>query len=115
MRGSRKLQRVVLLLLVAGSTGCYHYRVRAPRPDPATEYRGRTVWSFFWGALQSAPVLADGCEPSNAIDEVRTNTNLGFTLITAATLGIASPIHVEWRCAKQQSGVGELRVPEPRP
>jgi hypothetical protein len=71
MRKYPKLARVVLLLLLGAGTGCYHYTVEAPRRDPATEWRGRTVWSFLWGALQSSPVPADGREPSNAIDQVR--------------------------------------------
>ena len=109
---SRPKLAPALLLALAASVGCYHYTVEAPRRDPATEWRGRTVWSFFWGALQSPPVPAEGCEPSNAIDQVRSSTNLGYTLITAATLGIASPLQVEWRCAKQQTGAGEIHAPE---
>jgi hypothetical protein len=108
-----KLARAVLLLALLGATGCYHYTVEAPRRDPATEWRGRTVWSFLWGALQSSPVPAEGCEPSNAIDQVRSSTNLGFTLVTALSFGLASPLQVEWRCAKQQTGPGQIRAPEP--
>ena len=115
MRRSPKLTSALLLAAVAMS-GCYHYTVEAPRRDPATEWRGRTVWSFLWGALQSSPVPAEGCEPSNAMDQVRSSTNLGFTLITAATLGLVSPLQVEWRCAKQNPGGGVIRAPEqPRP
>jgi hypothetical protein len=113
MKRGRKLTAWLLAAALLPATGCYHYTVEAPRRDPATEWRGRTVWSFLWGALQSAPVPAEGCEPSNAIDQVRSSTNLGFTLITAATLGLASPLQVEWRCAKQQTGTGVMRVPAP--
>ena len=114
MRSIPKLAAV--LLVAAAASGCYHYTVEAPRRDPATEWRGRTAWSFLWGALQSSPVPAAGCEPSNAIDQVRSSTNLGFTLITAATLGLVAPLQVEWRCAKQNQGGGEIRAPErPQP
>lgn len=112
MKNSAAMLCATLLLAPVAGSGCYHYRVRAPRPDPATEYRSRVVWSFLWGALQTTPVPAQGCEPANAIDEVRASTNLGYTLITALSFGLASPLQVEWRCAKRQSGVGELRDEE---
>jgi hypothetical protein len=43
---------------------------------------------------------------------VRSSSNLGFTLITAVTLGLAAPLQVEWRCAKQQEQGGVIRAPE---
>ena len=89
-----------LALGLIGQAGCYHYRVRAPRPDPATEYRSKTAFSFLWGALQP-DIRADGCEVPNAVDEVRVTTNLVFGLVMVGTAGIVSPMKVEWRCAKQ--------------
>ena len=91
---------LVLGFVLLAQAGCYHYRVRAPRPDPATEYRSKTAFSFLWGALQP-DIRAEGCEVPNAVDEVRVTTNLLFGIVMVGTAGIVSPMKVEWRCAKQ--------------
>lgn len=96
----------VVVATIAGGPGCYHFRVTAPQPDPATEYEQRTVHALFWGLLQTDTRAVD-CE-SNALDEVRVTTNFGYALVSVATLGIWVPMDVEWRCAKEPSGEGEL-------
>ena len=90
---------VLAFLLVA--EGCYHFRVTAPSPDPATEYQSRTVHSFFWGLIQES-VPANDCA-SNALDEVTMTTNLGYSVISVVTLGIWMPMNVRWRCARQEA------------
>jgi hypothetical protein len=103
-------------LFLALGTGCYHYRVTAPDPTPATEPQRKTVHSLAWGLVnqpQSVSTLA--CEPSNALDEVRVTTNFGYTVLTALTLGFWSPLQVEWRCAKQQEEEGFIGVQLPPP
>jgi hypothetical protein len=43
------------------------------------------------------------CEKSfNHLNKVTVKTNLGFILISAATLGIVIPQRVEWCCAPQE-------------
>ena len=86
---------VLILLLLQG---CYHYRVVAPRPDPATDYERRTVHALFWGLVQQDVPAAD-CV-SDAMDEVRVTTNFGYLVASVITLGIWVPLDVEWRCAK---------------
>jgi hypothetical protein len=81
------------------SQGCYHFRVTAPNPTPATDYEKRTLYSFAWGLVQQN-VPAQDCA-SNALDEVRVTTNFGYVLISVVTLGIVVPVDVEWRCAKE--------------
>ena len=83
------------------SSGCYHYYVAAPNSDPATEPQRRKVHAIAWG-LVARPVFiaATNCAATNALDDVRVNHNLGYTLITVATLGFWAPMQVEWRCAK---------------
>jgi hypothetical protein len=100
----RRASRVVTATLsLALSAGCYHYRVTAPDPTPATEPQRKTVHSLAWGLLsQPQSVRTLECEPSNALDEVRVTSNFGYTVLTALTLGFWSPLQVEWRCAKQQ-------------
>lgn len=100
-----------MLLLVAAmlsiQTGCYHYRVITPKPDPATDYERRTVHALFWGLGQPEDIETADCL-SNAIDEVRVTTTLGYALVSVATLGVWMPLHVEWRCAKEPSPNGEI-------
>jgi hypothetical protein len=86
-------------VILLQQAACFHYRVVAPDPSPATEYRTRTVHSFAWGLLEK-DARATGCEPSNAIDEVRVRTNVGYLLVTIVTLGTWAPLTVDWRCAK---------------
>lgn len=102
-----KIFLLVLLFITPLTTGCYHYRVIAPDPDPATEYEKRTVHSLFWGLLQARDISADDCL-SNALDEVRVSTNLGYSAISVATLGIWMPMDVRWRCAKEALIDGEI-------
>jgi len=105
---SRQMQIcLVLLLLIPLTNGCYHYRVVAPDPEPATEYENRIVHSLFWGLVQSKDISADDCL-SNALDEVRITTNIGYSAISIATLGIWMPMNVQWRCAKEPLQEGEL-------
>ncbi len=105
---SQRLQvYLVILLLLPFLSGCYHYRVTAPDPDPATEYESRVAHSLFWGLVQSKDISADDCL-SNALDEVHMTTNLGYSVISVATLGIWMPMNVQWRCAKEPLQEGEL-------
>jgi len=101
----------MLLLFVVATisiqTGCYHYRVVTPKPDPATDYERRTVHALFWGLGQPEDMETTDCL-SNAIDEVRVTTNLGYALVAVATLGVWMPLEVEWRCAKEPSPNGEI-------
>ena len=96
-----------LLLLL--SAGCYHYRVAAPAFDPATEPQRAVVHSLAWG-LVNKPVttLARNCANSNALDQVRVSSNLGYTLVTVLTLGFWAPVEVEWQCAKRREEPGDI-------
>jgi hypothetical protein len=98
---------LVFLILIPLAASCYHYRVIAPEPEPATDYEMRTVHSLFWGLKQARDITADDCL-SNALDEVRITTNLGYSVVSVATLGIWMPMDVRWRCAKEPPIEGEI-------
>ena len=97
---------VLVLCMMTTCGGCYHYRVVVPEPDPATDYEQATVHALFWGLLQR-DVAADDCI-SNAMDEVRVTTNLGYLAVSVATLGIWVPMQVQWRCAKEPQPNGQI-------
>ena len=113
VQGRRRSRPVQVLLLVGligllpVQAGCYHYRVIAPEPDPATDYEHRRVHAYLWGLLQSDDVEATDCL-SNALDEVRITTNLGYAVVSVLTLGIWVPLEVQWRCAKEPSPNGVI-------
>ncbi len=101
MRIMKGVRAGVTALAVAASTGCYHYLVQVPDTDPATEWQKRTVVSYAWGLVGTHDVHPQNC-PSNALNDVRTTTNLGYIALTTVTLGLVAPAQVEWRCAKRQ-------------
>jgi hypothetical protein len=102
------------LILALVLQSCYHYRVSSTNFDPGTEYQRKTVHSYFWGAVQKRDngidVVTANCDAVkiNKIDEVRVTTNIGYALITVATLGIWCPMQIEWKCAKPCTTVGEI-------
>ncbi|MBU3742389.1 MAG: hypothetical protein FGM24_08910 [Candidatus Kapabacteria bacterium] len=90
---------LAMLLLCCVVTSCYHVRTVAdPEAQRDANPRTATVCIYLWGLVQPR-IVAPECE-SKALQEVRTSTNLGFALITVATLGILCPLTVEYTCAK---------------
>jgi len=110
----RRGKRPIVVLAFAVSVlaaGCSTTTVSVPNPDPVTEYRERnmTAHTFFWGLVQDPQtVVATNCE-SNSLDNVRVSTNYGYALVTVLSLGIWSPLDVNWRCAEApDSGSGKF-------
>ena len=61
--------------------------------------------NLFWGlAIKPKnglnPPNCAAPDPAVGFHEVRVTTNLGYSIITVVTLGIWSPMKVEWQCAK---------------
>ena len=114
-----RLSSIPLLLLIVTVTclgpGCYRYRISTTKFDPSTTYVKKTAHSFFWGLVQKrergVDVVAANCDSLglNSLDEVRVTTNFGFALLTVATLGIWSPMTMEWKCPKPCAREGEIR------
>ena len=61
----------------------------------------KTTWTFAWGLIQPKDINPQ-CEPAfNHMNRVTVKTNIGFILISAATLGGVIPQTIEWCCAPQ--------------
>jgi hypothetical protein len=94
---SKPLQAAVCAIALTMASGCYHSRIILPAPA-ATDPETRTVHSLFWG-LQQENVEPSNCT-SNALQQVRVDWSLGYAFLTVITLGIWSPMTVQWQCAK---------------
>ena len=59
----------------------------------------KTTWSFLWGLVQPKDINPKCDSRFNHMNKVTIKNNLGFALISVATLGIAMPQRIEWCCA----------------
>jgi hypothetical protein len=112
LKGGRQILIICLVAITTFSSGCYSYRINT-RAQAGTEVsKTITAHSFFWGLLQKPKdgISTPNCDSLdiNGMSVVRVKTNLGYALITVATLGIWSPIKLEWRCSKPCQQVGHL-------
>jgi len=95
------------LLCLVILQGCYGYRVHVIQPDPVTEPEKQMIHSLFWGlVLVPQSVVAGNCL-SNALDEVYITSNFAYSFATVVSLGIWSPLDIEWRCAEKSAHDGE--------
>lgn len=103
------IRKAYLLLIFCTLQSCYHYRITTSGFDPSTGYQKRTAHSFFWGLVQQN-VVATNCDTLKlkSLDEVRVTNNFGYSFLTVATLGIWSPVQIEWKCPKPCPREGEL-------
>ena len=78
----------------------------APQAGSVPPSGRKTVHTLAWG-LVAENAVADNCAKSKAMDEVRVNSNFGYSLVNVATLGFWSPTTVEWKCSRprEQSGM----------
>ena len=110
-QGSFIKRLFVGLLVVCLFSGCYTYRI-STRAQAGTEVTVVNANSYFWGLLQSPKggIRTPNCDSLdiNGMSVVRVRTNLGYALITVATLGIWCPIKIEWRCGKPCQKIGHL-------
>jgi len=108
-----------LVAFTSASPGCYTYHVyqvggpssRELGNQPSTEWRHKTLNALAWGAVrQDLPI--DNCQLPDSqrfgIEEIKIETNMGYVLASAATLGLWSPLEVSWRCARPHGATGTL-------
>ena len=107
----KKMRAVPIVALLFVFNSCYSYRV-ATQALPGTETSGTmTAHSLFWGLVKKpAEIHTPTCDSLgvNGVAEVTMKTNFGYALITVATLGIWSPMKVEWKCSKPCKKTGIL-------
>lgn len=106
----KQIRSVSLVALLFFFNSCYSYRV-ATQAQAGTETSGTiTAHALFWGLVKKpVEIHTPTCDSLgvNGVAEVTMKTNLGYALITVVTLGIWSPMKVEWKCSKpcKKSGI----------
>ena len=92
-------------------SSCYTYRV-ATEALPGTENsKPVTAHALFWGLIQKpTEIHTPVCDSLgvNGMAEVTVKSNFGYSLITVATLGIWSPVQIQWKCSKPCKKTGEI-------
>ena len=92
-----------IIILGYSLSSCYSYRV-ATHALPGSEIsKTITAHSLFWGLVQNPrEIHTPICDSLgvNGMAEVTMKTNFGYALITVVTLGIWSPVKVEFKCSK---------------
>jgi hypothetical protein len=108
---SRHLTIACLFSISFFFSSCYSYRVATQAQAGTETNKPITAHSFFWGLLKSPKEIhTPTCDSlgANGMAEVNIKNNFGFSLITVATLGIWSPMRIEWKCSKPAKKTGIL-------
>ena len=87
---------LILIAIFFATTGCMNTHLIAKYDTASVQSSQATKVTLFWGILQPKDIPA-ACE-SESICKVSTKTNIGFILISAATLGIVVPQTITWDC-----------------
>ena len=101
------IQFFIILALLLATAGCASNKIHGPDKwaDANAVPERRTVWTFAWG-LAHQNIDAGKCQ-GPGLGEVTVKSNLGYSLISVLTLGIAMPVTIEWRCAKDSPTGGD--------
>ncbi len=102
MKGMSLITGIILIGIVPIAPGCTTTKVISKYDCDTFSNNSvykRTTWSYAWGLVQPKDINP-GCDPRfSHLNKVVVKTNLGFTIISTATLGIVIPQRVEWCCA----------------
>jgi hypothetical protein len=100
-RHRKKILLALLVLFVITMQGCFHYRVINKPSVEGTEYKDTVVRSYLWGLVNKPQNFnVTNCDSCVGIDEVVFSKNFGQSFLTVITLGIVSPMKVQWKCHK---------------
>ncbi|GAA0562161.1 Bor/Iss family lipoprotein [Chitinophaga japonensis] len=100
---------LVFAAFMVAFSSCYTYRV-ATHAQSGTGVKKVTAHSYFWGLAQQKDIPTPNCDTLGiyGMSEVRVRNNIGYALITIVTLGIYSPVQLEYKCGKPCPKTSEL-------
>ena len=102
----RRIANMIVLLLIINLAACMNMRVAATYDSNNPVPEKVTKWTFIWGLVQPKDIETDSnCE---SICIVTAKNNLGYILISAATLGLAVPLSIEYQCCAFDPGEGDI-------
>lgn len=114
-KGYSYFRNMVPAWLISGSllfSSCYTYRVATQAQAGSEASKFTTAHSLFWGLVNSPKdgIHTPVCDSLgvNGLSEVTIKSNFGYALITVVTLGIWSPVRVQWKCSKAIKKTGIL-------
>ncbi len=94
---------VALVFVLLSFSSCYTYRVATHAQEGTVLSKPVTAHMFFWGLVQKPKQITTPICDSlqvNGMSEVTYKSNFGYSLITVVSLGIWSPVKMQWRCSK---------------
>jgi hypothetical protein len=95
----RRLRHAAVVVLLAGSAGCYHATVETGlTPSPQT-VENRWASSFIFG-LVPPKTISTQAKCANGVAKVETQLSFLNQLVGALTLGIYTPMDVRATCAQ---------------
>jgi hypothetical protein len=94
--------RHLLLIGLTLGLGCAGvYQVKATDATAGAPHHGEVHWSYLWSVFPANIDAGNLCH-GNALANVKTETNLGFELLSLVTLGTVTPVTVSFDCAAGQ-------------
>lgn len=87
-------------------TSCMSTSVVSTYDNDSIMKHTKTSWNYAWGLITPKDINPE-CE-SGQMNAVTSITNIGYILISAATLGIVVPQTVSWECAPVESSIEPL-------
>lgn len=92
------------MLFILSSCMSTHIVAKHDSDNPVPEQV--TKWNYFWGLVQ--PEVVETGSLCKSICQVTVKNNLGYILLSAATLGIVVPTSVEYECCAHEPDPGDL-------
>jgi len=97
---------VLLAVLFISLSSCYNYHLVQTYDADSAISTDTTVYSYFWGNKQIQDIQANCRE--GGIARVKVRKTVGHYLLTTITLGIVSPVKIEWYCIPADEDEEEL-------
>jgi hypothetical protein len=101
------LTLALLIFSITISPGCSKYTVTTTQSTPGDiRFKNKVAASYLWGIINKPQSIVDSTCGTAGVSEVKVTSNLGYSLLNVATLGIVHIVKLEWKCQKEPPRVG---------